>query len=132
MRYQNIILWFLLVFFLGACTSNPLFHQQKNTPIQSFTAFGIKSAWRATVNDKQIFLEGDEVREAELPVERLAYAKGVEFNGQDGATTFTLNIRTGQCIDQNGRKNPFSATLFYGEKILKGCAVDGLHEHAPT
>lgn len=132
MRYQNITLSFLLVFLLGACASHSLSSVQKNTSMQSFTIFGIESVWRATVNDKQIFLEGDEVREAELPVERMVYAKGVEFNGQDGTTTFTLNIRTGQCIDQNGRKNPFSATLFYGEKILKGCAVDALHGYAPT
>ena len=67
-----------------------------------------------------------------IKVERSAYAKGVEFYGKDGGQDVNLNIRTGSCKDNNGNENEFTATLSYGDKSYRGCAVAGAIEHAPT
>ncbi len=103
-----------------------------NVPIKAFTAFGNKEAWRAVVNGNQLMLEGEITGDKTLTVERSAYAKGVEFYGKDGGQDVNLNIRTGSCKDNNGNENEFTATLSYGDKSYRGCAVAGAIEHAPT
>lgn len=135
MRYISITSLVLSAVLLNACsTPQHTANIQANEGIvRAFTAFGTQENWRAVVEDSHLFLEGDAVHEADnLQVERLAYAKGVEFSGNNDKTEFTLNIRSAPCIDQNGREQEFTAKLYYGDKTLKGCAVRGAHEHAPS
>ena len=102
----------------------------QNSVVQSFTAFG--STWRAVVENGKLFLEGPVLNATSISVERLAYAKGVEFFGHDGNKEVNLNIRGVPCQDSSGNKSEFTASLVYGKKTMKGCAVAGVIEEAPT
>ena len=104
----------------------------EDTVITAFTAFGgNNSAWRAVVDKDQLSIEGAELKTATITVERSAYAKGVEFFGEDQGQTIGLNIRSQPCT-LDGHENEFTATLDVGDKTFKGCAVAGAQEHAPT
>ena len=96
------------------------------------TAFGgNNSAWRAVVDNDKLSIEGAELKTATITVERSAYAKGVEFFGEDQGQKIGLNIRSQPCT-LDGHENEFTATLDVGDKTFKGCAVAGAQEHAPT
>ena len=104
----------------------------EDTVITAFTAFGgNNSAWRAVVDKDQLSNEGAELKTATITVERSAYAKGVEFFGEDQGQKIGLNIRSQPCT-LDGHENEFTATLDVGDKTFKGCAVAGAQEHAPT
>ena len=104
----------------------------EDTVITAFTAFGgNNSAWRAVVDKDQLSIEGAELKTATITVERSAYAKGVEFFGEDQGQKIGLNIRSQPCT-LDGHENEFTATLDVGNKTFKGCAVAGAQEHAPT
>ena len=104
----------------------------EDTVITAFTAFGgNNSAWRAVVDKDQLSIEGAELKTATITVERSAYAKGVEFFGEDQGQKIGLNIRSQPCT-LDGHENEFTATLDVGDKTFKGCAVAGAQEHAPT
>ncbi|MFD1244357.1 hypothetical protein [Paralysiella testudinis] len=104
----------------------------ENTVITAFTAFGDNSsAWRAVVDHDQLSIEGAKLKSATITVERSAYAKGVEFFGEDQGQKIGLNIRSQPCT-LDGHENEFTATLDVGNKTFKGCAVSGVQEHAPT
>ena len=104
----------------------------QQSPQMAFTAFGTQEAWRAVVDGDTLSLEGSAVTEAKLSVTHYAYSKGVEFSGKAGDKAVTLNIHALECKDQNGQANEFTATLDYGDKTFKGCAVEGAVAHAPT
>ena len=115
-----------------ADTSAASAQASEDTVLTAFTAFGgNNSAWRAVVNNDQLSIEGTELKAATITVERSAYAKGVEFSGEDQGRKIGLNIRSEPCT-LDGHENEFTATLDVGDKTFKGCAVAGAQEHAPT
>lgn len=58
-----------------------------------------------------------------ISVNRLVYAKGVEFVGVLGDAPFSLNVRGVACTDSmSGEKFPLSATLRVGSMRAQGCA----------
>lgn len=95
-------------------------------PIKQYTLYGNKQSWRVTVDLDQATVAGSELPNGKLHVERLAYAKGVEFTGQLDSKELGLNIRTQACTDANNHKTDFTATVYYNDKIYKGCAVEGI------
>lgn len=101
-------------------------------PIKQYTLYGNHQAWRVLVNLNQMTVEGADLPNGTSAVTRLAYAKGVEFTGQIQGKEFGLNIRTQSCTDANKHRTDFTATVYYDKKIYKGCAVEGIVEHADT
>lgn len=97
----------------------------KDWPIKQYFLYGTKENWRVLVDLNQVTVEGSELPNGRLQVERLAYAKGVEFNGILDNKELGLNIRTQSCTDANNRNTKFTATVYYNDKIYKGCAVEG-------
>lgn len=122
-----------------ATASEPHTQQtQTDGPIASFTAFGSQPAWRAVLRGKaedsgnRLSLEGEKLPTTELDTERSAFAKGADFIGNVGDAAVNLNIRTQDCTDSEGNQYELTATLDYGDKTYKGCAVAGAVEQAPT
>ncbi|OYQ75648.1 hypothetical protein [Wohlfahrtiimonas sp. G9077] len=107
---------------------------QEDTVIREFTAYGTKAPWRILVDHDTLSVEGNSsvLKAGQLKVERLAYAKGVEFSGDYFGKPLTLNVRFAECKDAQGQASDFTATLYYGKNIYKGCAVAGLVPHANT
>lgn len=106
-------------------------------PVKSFTAFGnTPASWRAVLvgnaeeNGNTLSLEGD-LPVGQIEARRLAYARGVEFYGDVQGKEVVLNIRTQKCTEQ-GKEYPFTATIRYGEKSYKGCALPEAIAHSPT
>ena len=107
--------------------------------VKAFTAYGVgKTAWRAVVRGEaeaegnKLTLEGENIDRLGLDAARSAYAKGVEFTADAAGVRVNLNIRSQTCKDDQGNITEFTATLDYGKQTLKGCAVAGAQEHAPT
>ncbi|MFV5426143.1 hypothetical protein VXO75_04870 [Acinetobacter towneri] len=101
-------------------------------PIQQFTAYGVTQSWRVLVDDDQIEVEGTALPNFKIPVERSAYAKGVEFMGQHDNKAVNVNINSTPCKDADGTMAEFSVTLDYGDQVFKGCAVAGIVPTADT
>ncbi len=101
-------------------------------PIKQYTLYGNNQAWRVLVDLNQMTVEGADLPNGTSAVTRLAYAKGVEFTGQIQGKELGLNIRTQPCTDANKHQTEFTATVYYDKKIYKGCAVEGIIEHADT
>ncbi|QJD16223.1 hypothetical protein [Paracoccus sanguinis] len=83
--------------------------------INSFTAGG--EGWSATVSGKSVKFERPGAKAATVSVQRLAYAKGVEYVGTLNDTAFALNIRSEDCGGQ-----PMTATLRANGRTFTGCA----------
>lgn len=101
-------------------------------PIQQFTAYGVTQSWRVLVDGDKIEVEGTALPNFKIPVERSAYAKGVEFMGQHDNKAVNVNINSTPCKDADGTMAEFSVTLDYGDKVFKGCAVAGIVPTADT
>lgn len=65
-------------------------------------------------------------------VDRSAFAKGVEFTGRHHRRTVALVVRSGRCIDKAGKNTGMRATLTYGKKTVRGCAMAGAPPIART
>lgn len=133
MRFLNGLLILVCMSVTSAAAANP------GTVVYEFTAFGDKGVyedgWRAVVKKRHMSLELIQNSEyhPKIPTKRLAYAKGVELTGKTKTgEVVTLNIRGQTCIDGQGRQHEFTATLYYKNKIIKGCAVRGAYGYAPT
>lgn len=105
---------------------------KNTTDTPSFTAFGTQSAWRAVMEKGQLSLEGEEIPYQIFSVRHLALAKNSAFYGRKGKETVFLNIRNLSCKDRNGYSNGYTAILVYKGNVMKGCAVAGAIEYAPT
>lgn len=76
--------------------------------------------WTATVSGGSVRLERPGAKAATVKVQRLAYAKGVEYVGTLNDAAFALNIRGEDCGGQ-----PMTATLRANGKTYAGCASPG-------
>ena len=97
-----------------------------DTVVTKFKANGFSPAWEAMIDGNTVTCEVPEImtpdgKKHTIKVERSAYAKGATFNGKDGNTPFSLDIKTSECI-KTGDKRQFTATLAYGKSVYKGCA----------
>ena len=97
-----------------------------DTVVTKFKANGSSPAWEAMIDGNTVTFEVPEImtpdgKKHTIKVERSAYAKGATFNGKDGNTPFSLDIKTSECI-KTGDKRQFTATLAYGKSVYKGCA----------
>lgn len=101
-------------------------------PVKQYTLYGSDQAWRVLVDLNQMTVEGADLPNGTSAVTRLAYAKGVEFTGQIKGKELGLNIRTQPCTDANKHQTEFTVTVYYDKKTYKGCAVEGIIEHADT
>lgn len=131
MRFLNGLLILVCMSVTSAAVAN------LDTVVYEFTAFGDKGidGWRAVVKKRHMSLELIQNSEyhPKIPTKRLAYAKGVELTGKTKTgEVVTLNIRGQTCIDGQGRQHEFTTTLYYKNKIIKGCAVRGAYGYAPT
>lgn len=98
-----------------------------NGPITQFRAGGNEPFWSATVRGSTLTYSTPETPDTTIPVERFAYAKGVEYSGTLNGQPLTLNIRTGSCEDgMTTHSYPMTAKLFLGSAVLKGCAQPDL------
>lgn len=107
-----------------------------DTVVHEFTAFGsqgVQNNWRAVVKKGRMSLEiAKDEYHPKIRTERLAYAKGVELTGKAKAgDVVTLNIRGQTCTDGQGKQHEFTATLYYKNQVIKGCAVRGINHRAP-
>lgn len=101
-----------------------------DTVVTAYYANGFSPAWEAHIDGDTIRFSVPEIETPDndlrtAKVERLPYAKGVEYNGQDGKVDFTLNVRSRSCtksLNKDEKSREFTATFRYGDKTYKGCA----------
>lgn len=93
----------------------------KAAPGTAFTAYD--HTWRAVVSKGRLSLEGKRLPARSVKVSRSAFAKGVEFTGRHRGTEVALVVRSGRCVDVTGENTGMRATLQYGRRVLRGCAV---------
>lgn len=114
----------------------------RDEPGTAFTAFGVRTPWRAVVSGGVLATEGPGLGEHRVAVRREAFARGVDFTGTEpaaaGATgsraeaKVTLTVRSQSCRDAQGRDTGLLAVLSVGDRQLIGCAVEGASVQAPT
>lgn len=91
---------------------------------QAFTARGNEPFWSVDVaGSTAIYKTPENQRGQAIRVERLTFAKGVEYIGVRGGRPFALNIRGTECRDSmSGERFPMTAVLTTGGKREEGCA----------
>lgn len=91
---------------------------------QAFTARGNEPFWSVDVaGSTAIYKTPENQRGQAIRVERLTFAKGVEYIGVRGGLPFALNIRGTECRDSmSGERFPMTAVLTTGGKREEGCA----------
>lgn len=99
---------------------------ESDGPISRFKADGSSPAWQATLDGDQLRFEvpetmGPDSLPRTITVTRLAYAKGANYDGRDGAVSVTLDINAKPC-NRTGAEREFTATLSYGQQTYHGCA----------
>lgn len=97
-----------------------------DAPINRFEAVGYSPAWTATLQGNQLSFDVPETTGVDTPlrvitVTRSAYAKGANYDGMDGKTSVSLDLRGERC-DRTGENTEFTATLRYGQSTYHGCA----------
>lgn len=126
----------LLLLSLSACctlpqtpATNTTVTTSTQTPIKHFKAYGFSPAWQAEIHGDSLSYTVPETASVTntprtIRTARLAYAKGVNYNGTDAGIEITLDIRTGTCSTVTVKDKPSQliATLHYGNTIYKGCA----------
>lgn len=128
----------LVLLDLSACSAPPKISTTPQTnaqaPISHFKAYGFSPAWQAEINGSTLSYSVPETANINnhlrrITVRRLAYAKGVNYDGNDAGVAITLDIRTGNCntanisnTHKNSNPNQFIASLHYGDKKYTGCA----------
>lgn len=91
--------------------------------VTAFVAHGTEPGWTVSVAGKTATYERIDARARKVTVNRLAYAKGVEYIGVLNDRPFVLNIRGTECADlSSGEKHEFTATLTVSGHDYKGCA----------
>lgn len=100
--------------------------EAQDTVVRRFRANGFSPAWQAEIDGSKLRFEVPDMgqpdpRLREIPVERLAYAKGVNFDGRDGQVEVSLDINGKPC-QRTGAEREFTATLRYGKSTYHGCA----------
>ena len=100
--------------------------QTAAAPITRFKANGFSPAWTAEIDGNTLRFEvpdtaGPDSKPRSAKVGRLAYAKGINFDGKDGDVPFTLDIN-GKTCDRTGQAREFTATFSYGRHTYHGCA----------
>lgn len=98
-------------------------------PVTRFHAYGFSPAWQADVDGNTLTFDVPETTGVDQPlrkieVERLAFAKGVDYNGQDGKVEVIFTVKSGPCdrATDNDKPREFHATLQYGKQTYHGCA----------
>lgn len=114
----------------------------RDAPGTAFTAFGVRTPWRAVVSGGWLSTEGPSLGEHRLPVRREPFARGVDFTGTEPApaggtgsrteSKVTLTVRSQSCWDAQGHDTGLAAVLSVGDRQLIGCAVEGAQAQAPT
>lgn len=91
---------------------------------QAFTARGNEPFWSVDVaGSTAIYKTPENQRGQAIRVERLTFAKGVEYIGVRGGRPFALNIRGTECRNSmSGERFPMTAVLTTGGKREEGCA----------
>ena len=90
----------------------------------AFVARGNEPFWRVDVSDGTArYQTPDNEKGRNVPVRRIAYAKGVEYIGELNGSAFALNIRATKCVDtMSGEKFPMTSALRIGSNVVNGCA----------
>lgn len=88
-----------------------------------FRASGNEPFWAVTADSKTAVLERPGARSVGISVQRLTYARGVEFIGVLNGRAFSLNIQAASCTDSmSGQKFPFTARVNANGQRMTGCA----------
>ena len=100
--------------------------KRNDGPISHFKANGFSPAWNAEIDGDTIRFEVPETVTPDskpriAKVIRQAYAKGANFDGKDGKTRFSLDIKGTEC-KKTGDRREFTATFQYGKRTYRGCA----------
>lgn len=90
----------------------------------SFVARGNEPFWRVDVaNGTAKYQTPENQSGSNVAVKRIVYQQGVEYIGERGGASFSLNIRNVACTDSmSGEKFPMTAVLRNGSKRMQGCA----------
>ncbi len=98
--------------------------ESKTLNAVGFTARGNEPFWRVDVSGETAkYQTPDNQSGTKVAVRRIVYQQGVEFIGERGGASFSLNIRNVACTDtMSGEKFPMTAVLRDGSKRLQGCA----------
>lgn len=91
----------------------------------SFVARGNEPFWRVDVVGGTAKYQTPENQSGtNVAVKRIVYQQGVEYIGERGGASFSLNIRNVACTDSmSGEKFPMTAVLRNGSKRVQGCAA---------
>lgn len=90
-----------------------------------FIARGNEPFWRVDVaGGTAKYQTPDNQKGTNIAVSRIVYQQGVEYIGERGGASFSLNIRNVACTDSmSGEKFPMTAVLRHGSKRMQGCAA---------
>lgn len=91
----------------------------------AFTAQGNEPFWSVDVaGDTATYKTPDNQKGRSVKVQRLVFAKGVEYVGTLGGQSFALTIRGTPCSDSMADKSwPMTASLRTGGRSMTGCAA---------
>lgn len=91
----------------------------------SYMARGNEPFWRVDVaGDTAKYQTPENQAGTNIAVRRIVYQQGVEYIGERGGASFSLNIRNVACTDSmSGEKFPMTAVLRNGSTRVQGCAA---------
>ena len=99
-----------------------------DAPATRWIAHGNEPFWSVAVDGTTLTWKTPDMPAGKtLTAERLAYAKGVNFSGNDAGKAFTLDIKTRPCSDDMSDQTfEFTALWEYGGETMTGCASASL------
>lgn len=109
----------------GAAEGQPVSTAEAGTyNTAAFSARGNEPFWAVDVaGNTAIYKTPGNQRGQAVQVNRLAFAKGVEYIGVLNGRPFVVNIRSGACEDDmSGEDFPMTATLTVSGRTNRGCA----------
>lgn len=97
--------------------------------VTGFHATGFSPAWSVDVQGDELRIGVPDLAQPDaqpvvVTARHLAYAKGVNFEGEHRGVPFVLDIRSGPCdkATEAGQSREFHATFTYGKSRYSGCA----------
>ncbi len=92
--------------------------------VTKFRAVGTEPFWAIDIDgDTAKYMTPDNQTGSSFPVERSAFAKGVEYSGTLNGKPAGITIRSGTCSDgMSDRNYEFTVTATLDGQTLKGCA----------
>ncbi|TKW68628.1 MAG: hypothetical protein DI616_01130 [Paracoccus denitrificans] len=98
--------------------------ESKTLNAAGFVARGNEPFWRVDVSGTTAkFITPENQAGTNVTVRRIVYQQGVEYIGERGGASFSLNIRNVACTDSmSGEKFPMTAVIRNGSLRGQGCA----------